>query len=321
MGIGTAAAAIIGGVTSAAIGAHAAHTAAQEQETAAQQGINAANQNTQLALQAQQAQTAGLGATYQPYMTAGVGAVGQLSQALAPGGSLAQPWTQSFQPPTAQQASQTPGYQFALQQGLNAMQTSAAAKGTLLNPGTMKALNNYAQGAASTTYQQTYNNAFQNYQQNYSQFQQNQLNQYNRLMGLTGVGQTAANAYGQLGQQGATNTANIYNANTNALAQLLGAKGTAAAYGTMGAANAWGGALNNIGNIATNVGLISTLGAQQQKQAQNFANTWGNLNVGSENLGLPTWGNLNVGTGAMAPLSTMGTDLYGTAAENSVAGF
>ena len=45
-----------------------------------------------------------------------------------------------------------PSYKFRLQEGMDALQKSAAARGTLLTGGTLKDLTNYAQGAASQEY-------------------------------------------------------------------------------------------------------------------------------------------------------------------------
>jgi hypothetical protein len=244
-------------------------------------------------------------------------AAAPLSQMVNPSigtsGQLMQPWTQSFnapapfqygqfqmpaafQAPTAEQAQQTPGYQFALQQAMNAMQSSAAAKGTLLTGGTQKDLANYAQGLASQTYQQTYNNAltgyqtnlsnalgayqtnyatslgayntnynnaFQNYLQNYQQFQNNQANQYNRLMGLTNLGAQMTGQLGSLGQQAAGTTAGIYGQNTQTLANLYGAQGTAQAAGTMGQA----GALSNMFGGISQAGYNYAYGGQPQSTA------------------------------------------------------
>lgn len=53
----------------------------------------------------------------------------------------------------------TPGYEWAKQQGMDAIQKSAAAKGTLLTGGTLKALEGYDTGLAD----QLYNNQFNNY--------------------------------------------------------------------------------------------------------------------------------------------------------------
>jgi hypothetical protein len=46
----------------------------------------------------------------------------------------------------------TPGYQFAFGEGQRAVQSSAAAKGTLLTGGTLKALAQYGTGVADQTY-------------------------------------------------------------------------------------------------------------------------------------------------------------------------
>ncbi len=46
----------------------------------------------------------------------------------------------------------TPGYQFAMQQGTNAMQNGAAAKGGLLSGATLKGLQTYGQGTAEQYY-------------------------------------------------------------------------------------------------------------------------------------------------------------------------
>lgn len=261
MGIGTGTAALIGGVASAGAGiagsamqAGAAKSAAQTQAQAAQQAMALQQQNAQQAVGYQNAALQNVTNVYSPYYTAGQQGLTSLASALAPGGSLAQNWTQQFQAPTAAQAAATPGYQFALQQGLNAVQSSAAAQGNLLSGGTMKALNNYAQGMASTNYQQTYNNAFNQYLQNYNQFQTNQANQYARLMGLTGVGQQATSGLAGAQQSIASNIGNILTGTAQTQSQALQNAAAAQASGMVGSANAWAGGLNTIGGAAQGYG-------------------------------------------------------------------
>lgn len=53
----------------------------------------------------------------------------------------------------------TPGYQFAFEQGQRAIQNSAASRGTLLTGGTLKALERFGTGLAD----QTYDNAWRRY--------------------------------------------------------------------------------------------------------------------------------------------------------------
>lgn len=103
-----------------------------------------------------------------------------------------------YQLPTLEQAQQQPGYEFGRRMGEQGIQRSAAAKGTVLNPGTVQALsafnNDYAtqnygnvvnQGLAARNqnlgeYNTTFDQAFRQYAQKYGEF----VNQAG--MGLTG---------------------------------------------------------------------------------------------------------------------------------------
>jgi hypothetical protein len=176
-------------------------------------------------------------------------------------GGLLEPWNNQFQAPTAAQAEQTPGYQFTLGQGEQAVQNSAAASGGLLTGGTLKATTGYAEGLADTTYQQTYQNALQQYQQAYNQFQNNQTNTFNRLSGVSGVGQTAATNLGQQGQAAASNVGSI-NLTTGAQqGQQLNNAGAATASGYTGVANSLSGGISNIAGSLT---LQQLLAGQNQ---------------------------------------------------------
>lgn len=181
---------------------------------------------------------------YQPYLGAGAGASGLLSEMLGtPGQGLLTPWNQTFTAPTAAEAAQTPGYQFQLNQGLNAVQNSAAGRGGLLSGGTLAGLNNYAQGVASTNYQNTFNNALTQYQSAYQSFLNNQNNTYQRLLGLSGQGLQAAGGAG-----------NLISGIGGDIASLYGQRGAAGAQGTIGAANAYSGILGNLYGVLNNFG-------------------------------------------------------------------
>jgi hypothetical protein len=235
MGIGTTAAVVGGGLASAGLGFAGAH----EQAGAAQSAAQLQAQEAQNALNFQEQQWQTQQHNLAPWLNAGTQAVTTLGNLLSkPGQGLLAPWTGTFQAPTAAQAAATPGYQFALQQGQNAIQNSAAARGTLLSGGTLKALDQYSQGLADTNYQQVYNNAFQQYLQNYNQFQQNQLNQYNRLAGLAGTGQQAGTTLGQLGQSAANNVANTYLTAGQQIGQNINNAAAATASGYTAAGNA-----------------------------------------------------------------------------------
>jgi hypothetical protein len=175
---------------------------------------------------------------YSPYLTAGSQATNTLANLLGtPGQGLLTPWTQQFQAPTAAQAAETPGYQFQLQQGLNAAQNSAAGNGSLLTGRTLAGLNNYAQGQASTNYQNTFNNALTGYQSAYQTFLNNQQAQYGMLAGQSGQGLNAVNGANGVLQ-------NL----SGDIASLTAQQGAVAAGGTLGAANSIEGILPGIAN-------------------------------------------------------------------------
>ena len=189
-------------------------------------------------------------ANYSPYLNAGSNATGMLSQMTStPGEGLLTPWTQQFTAPTAAQAEQTPGYQFQLQQGENALQNSAAAQGGLLSGSTLAGMNQYAQGLASSNYQNTFNNALTQYQNAYQSFLNNQNNTYSRLMGLSGQGLQAAGGAG-----------NLISGIGGDIASLYGQQGAAQAQGTIGQANALGGIFPGIANSFGMYGLLSKMG-------------------------------------------------------------
>ncbi len=73
---------------------------------------------------------------------------------------------QDFKGPSVSEALNDPGYQFRLSQGQNALQNWAAARGTLNDSGTAKALTDYGQNAGSQEYQNVWNRDLNAYQTN-----------------------------------------------------------------------------------------------------------------------------------------------------------
>jgi hypothetical protein len=71
---------------------------------------------------------------------------------------------EQFRYPTFEEAQNEPGFQFQLQNGLGALQNSAAARGTLRGGATLKALNDYAQNFAAQGYGNVANRALQGFQ-------------------------------------------------------------------------------------------------------------------------------------------------------------
>ena len=119
----------------------------------------------------------------------------------------------------------TPGYQFTKEQGLKAVQNSAAARGLGTSGAALKGAATFATGLANNTYQNQFANAVTN-----------QTNAYNRLKGLIDVGENASAQTGTFGQ-GAANTA---------ASAAVGA-GNAQANAANATGNAITGALNNTG--------------------------------------------------------------------------
>lgn len=145
-------------------------------------GLNAINSASQ------QAQ-----AGFAPYQAAGVGAENTLSSLYGDNGTAAQT--------AAQQGFQSsPGYQFALTQGENALNANNAATGQTLSGNAQEALNNYAQGTAS----QQYNNYV------------------NQLQNLASGGLSAAGGSGTAGLTGAGAVAQLGQNKANAANTAIG---------------------------------------------------------------------------------------------------
>lgn len=112
--------------------------------------------------------------------------------------------------------SESPDYQFRLQQGQNQLEGSAAARGNLFGGGAAADLQNYGQGMAS----------------------QELSNWWNRLSSVSNTGQTTGQSLGGFG----SNYANAFGQS-----QMDAANARASSYA--GSANAWGNAANQLGNL------------------------------------------------------------------------
>jgi hypothetical protein len=154
-----------------------------------------------------------------------------------------------------------PGYQARLQLGTDAIQKSAAARGSIVTGGTAKALDTYGQDYASNEYGNVYNRALQSYGTNASNYYTGQNNDYSRLASLASGGQQQAQAQAQQGQAASNNvTSNLLGTGAQ-VGQQLNNAGAATASGYVGAANAYGGAVSGIGNNLSNLSLLSQLGS------------------------------------------------------------
>lgn len=157
-------------------------------------------------------------------------------------------------------ASTNPGYQFALQQGQQAINASAAARGGLLSGANLKALDAYTVGQANQNF-----NTYVGQQQNAAALNfANMQSAYGNVAGLTGTGlqagQTQANLAGtgmagsaQLGVANMGDLTSLSTAGMGGLASLYGSgiSGTASLYGANTAAQsqAWQSAGQGLGNM------------------------------------------------------------------------
>lgn len=142
-----------------------------------------------------------------------------------------------FKAPTLAEAEQTPGYQFNLQSGTQAINENAAATGNLMSGNTGVALTKYGQGLATTTYQQAYENALRQYTTNLNAAGQG-----------TNIGLSSTGQLGQFGQSAANNLSNLYLTGGAQQASQLNNQGAARAAGDVGSANAYANMFNGIAN-------------------------------------------------------------------------
>lgn len=225
----------VAGIAGAAIAGHGASSAAKTQADAANQAAQVQAKSAQDALDFQKQQYNTNQQQIAPWLQAGTAAIGQLGKETLNGGVPA------FQQPTNVTEQNDPGFQFRLQQGQQALERSAAARGGLLSGGTAKALDAYSQGEASNEYGNVYNRALTNYNTN-------TIAQYNRLAGLAGVGQQAQASGAAQGQAGANNISNLLMTSGEQQAQGINNSAAARASGYAGGANAWSGVPAGIGN-------------------------------------------------------------------------
>lgn len=73
---------------------------------------------------------------------------------------------ESFTAPTLQEAQNEPGFDYALQQGLKAMENSKAYLGTYRTGGTIKGLNDYARNMANQNYNEVFRRKGETYDRN-----------------------------------------------------------------------------------------------------------------------------------------------------------
>lgn len=214
------AAAVVGG---AVIGGVASNMAADKQAGAAE---NAAEMQSDAASQMRQ--------DLSPYTGLGNKAINPLWSAMGymadkngnmvvnPNAALQQKF--SFNPTDL---AKTPGYQFALSQGMKGTNNALASQGLGLSGAQAKGLSTFATGLADQTYGDQYNRALSTYNTNY----QVAANNVGNLQNLVNTGQNSAAQAGQAGISGAAGAGNYLTQGANAQAAGITGMGNAASNG------------------------------------------------------------------------------------------
>jgi hypothetical protein len=173
----------------------------------------------------------------QPYVALGDTAASQLDFYNTNGFTAGQPnylqMSQDALPGqmTQAQLEQTPGYQWQLNQGLQATQNAVAAKGLGVSGAALKGAATYATGLADANYQTQFNNAQTRSQDflNLNTGQQgNAMNLFNRLADTTKIGANSAAGVGTNATAGAATQGGFIQGAGNASAAGSVGVGTAA---------------------------------------------------------------------------------------------
>ena len=193
--------------------------------------------------------------TYQqqmsPWYNAGSQAISQLSADNQSGKFNVSPYSGNFN------YQQSPGYAFQTQQGKNAINSSASARGGMLSGTTMKALEKYGVGQAAQDYNQQYQNYMSNAMNVYNTQNQQATNAFNRGLDLSQQGKEVPGNYATMMNQSDIGQAN------------------AKAAGIMGVANAWSGALNAFDPLSGILGNKDATGQAPQLQQPASTNSTG----------------------------------------------
>ncbi len=179
-------------LASAGVGLASSYLSGKEEASAARKGMAAEERMAANNLDFQKEQAETQLADFAPWREAGEEALGKIQSGIESG---------AFSMDNFQYKAD-PGYQFRLDQGIKALDASAASRGRLLSGAQQQGVNAYAQGMAS----QEYGNA-------YNREQNNKTRKYNMLSSLNQGGQASAagqaQVSGQLAQTGGNIMANL----------------------------------------------------------------------------------------------------------------
>jgi hypothetical protein len=195
-------------------------------------------------------------ANEQPFLNLGQGAAAELGSKLADG-SLTSAYPGGPFSFSGVNEANDPAYQFNVQQGTDAIQKSAAARGGLVSGGALRDLSQWSQGYGMNQYQQSYTNALAAYQQAYSQFQDTNANTFSRLMGAAQLGQGAASGTAAAGSAAAGTAAGVSGSTANSLANLYTGQANAQTGAIAAGTNAVSSGVNQYANYLAQQQMMS----------------------------------------------------------------
>lgn len=273
-----AGAVVVGSVVQGSMASSAAKSAANTQAAAAGQASDAQLQATRESIAAQEKAFERQTELQAPFREAGLKGQNRLMDLLGVSDNTkAQGYGSMSTPFSAQSMYNDPGYAFRLNEGIKALDRSAAARGGLLSGAQLKAVNRYGQEYAANEY----GNAF-----NRQQLERASI--LNPLQSLSGQAQTSANTMSQAaGNLGAGESAALMAGGNAAAAGLIGA-GNARASGYVGSANAWG---NTIGNL-TNAYVGYTNNQQQNALLNRYLGGGGYSGGGNRGYSMGSFDNI-----------------------------
>ncbi|SRR5581483_9916338 len=231
------------------IGSHAAGKAASQQASAEEAALELATKAGEEAKSGIQPAVDRALAQTEPYTEAGSTALKQLLNVLNSGAFTDK---FAFNPSDLEQ---DPGYQWTLNQGLQALQRSQAARGQLGGGASQKAIEQYAQGLAQTTYQQAFERALGTYNTN----RQTALSRAAGFQNLAGMGASMASDNAGRIIQAQEYASDIPLRVAGLQTEAITGKGNAEAAGTVGKANVWSSALSGASNALQQFQLLNAL--------------------------------------------------------------
>ena len=160
----------------------------------------------------------------QPFQQAGVNALAKMQA-----GEFALPESFKYDPNSMYQ---DPGYAFRMEEGMNALNRSMAAKGLGVSGANVKGALRYGQNLGSQEFGAAYGRALDEYNSRLNRANTG----YNRLAALSGVGQTATDRIGGAASSYGSNVSNLAMGNAATQGNALMQRGNIAAqqYGTAG---------------------------------------------------------------------------------------